>query len=161
MQVGELCRRLEVAYRHARYVLEEEILPAGVDPAPDRGNHRQLDAGQAFWLGIVLKLKKSGFRTPLAAEIANFTMEGIRTLSQRLSWDPGFRPFQGMLDTEYQWFVEVGDLKYIRIETNADNVKGQPYVSEWFPVGSRRAAKNIVPVVTIRLDLSRLAQVLR
>jgi hypothetical protein len=161
MQLGELCERLGVGYRHARYVLEENILPAGVDPAPERGNHRQLDDGQAFWLGIVLTLKESGFKTPLAAEIANLAREGIRTLSQALSWDSGFRPFDGLLNTEYQWIVEISDLKHIRIQTSAEEVKGKPYVSDWFLVGSRRAVKNLNPVVTIRLDLSRLAQLLK
>ena len=64
MKVGELCERLDVSYRDARYVLEEGILPKGVDENPGKGDHRDLTNDQAFWLAIVLLLK---------ASIASFT----------------------------------------------------------------------------------------
>src|SRR5437764_1096762 len=87
IRIGELCRRLEVPYRHVRYVLERGILPEGVDRSPDRGHHRVLNVPQAFWLGIVLKLKQSGVRAPIAGRVADFAMEGLRGVAQNLNWE--------------------------------------------------------------------------
>src|SRR3954452_17783240 len=120
IQLGELCRRLDVPYRHARYVLEEGILPEGVESEPERGHHRQLTPAQAFWLGIVLKLKQSAVKTPLAARIADFARLAVRSVSQNLAWDPRFSPFDGGLATEGRWYVDVGDLAYIRLATDTN-----------------------------------------
>src|SRR5436190_3591760 len=110
MKVGELCQRLNVPYRHARYVLEEGILPRGVEESPGRGEHRDLTSAQAFWLGIVLKLKQNGIKALLAGKIADFAHEGVRGIGSNLGWDHGFNPFLGKFDTEHQWFVDIGDL---------------------------------------------------
>src|SRR5262245_45198368 len=115
MQLGELCRRLDVPYRHARYVLEEGVLPRGVAENPGRGEHRQLDPAQAFWLGIVLMLKRSGVKTPLAGQIANFAREAVRSVAQSLNWEGTFEPFLGRFETQHQWFVDIGDLSYVRL----------------------------------------------
>jgi hypothetical protein len=160
MQLGELCQRLDVPYRHARYILERGILPGGVDRNPDRGNHRQLTSAQAFWLGIVLKLKESGVRAPLAGQIADYAEESVRTISQGLSWEPGFQPFEGWLETERQWFVDVGDLHYIRIVTDANPSRRGLYDFDWSEIGKRKRAE-VTPVVILRLDLARMARLLR
>src|SRR5438552_510689 len=120
MQLGELCQRLGADYRQARYLLEQGMLPPGVDPEPDRGHHRQLTPAQCFWLAIVLKLKASGVRAALAAQIADFAREAVRTVSRWLGWDPKFSPFDGDLETKYQWFVDVGDLQYISLVTDSE-----------------------------------------
>src|SRR5436305_15234084 len=100
MKVGEFCQRLGVPYRHARYALEEGILPAGVAPEPGRGEHRDLAPAQAFWLSVVLKLKQNGIKTPLAGQIADFALEGARGIGSNLGWDHRFNPFAGRLYTE-------------------------------------------------------------
>ncbi|HEX4590287.1 MAG TPA: MerR family transcriptional regulator, partial [Gemmataceae bacterium] len=89
LQLGELCRRIGVPYRHARYILEQGILPTGVEVNPGWGNHRTLDAAQAFWLAIVLKLKENGVTAPSARKIADFAREGMSVFTRRLpTWDP-------------------------------------------------------------------------
>lgn len=160
MQLGELCTRLDVPYRHARYILERGILPEGVERNPDRGNHRQLNSGQAFWLGIVLKLKESGVRAPLAGQIADYAEESVRTITQGLNWEPSFQPFEGWLETAKQWFVDVGDLRYIRIVTDANPSQRDPYDFKWSVIGTRKVAP-VTPVVILRLDLARMALLLR
>ena len=176
IQLGELCARLGVPLRHARYLAEQELLPSGVDVSPDRGNHRQFAPGQAFWLGLVLKLKESGVKAPLAASIANFVQEAVERLAQAASselesrpfgkqvgvagFEPGFSPFDGQLETESEWYVDVGDLKYVRITTDYPPYSAvQEYV--WSEIRTRRTARSARPVVIIRLDLARLAALLR
>jgi hypothetical protein len=162
IQLAELCTRLRVPYRHARYVLEEGILPRGVDPAPDRGNHRQLTPSQAFWLGIVLKLKESGVRTSLAQEIANFAKKALRDLTQGFSWEPGFCPFDGRLNTEYVWYIDVGDLTVIRVVTNAESDGEELKELPWRRLGrDLEVASGAAPVVVLRLDIGQLAGLLR
>jgi hypothetical protein len=161
LQLGELCRRLAVPYRHARYVLEEDILPQGVDPDPDRGHHRQLTAGQAFWLGMVLRLKAAAVKTPLAAQMADFAKEAVKTACRRLNWEYTFSPFDGELETDHRWFVEVGDLKYIRLVTDAKPSDPGLYAFDWFPLGKRHSVQGVVPVVIVRIDVGELARLLR
>lgn len=161
MQVGELCARLDISYRHGRYVLEQGIMPKGVDEAPTRGHHRQLSPGQAFWLGIVLKLKDSGVQAPLAGQIADYAREALQTITQSLGWEPTFEPFGGHFDTRQRWFVDVGDLRYIRLVTDANpSRRGRLDEFAWFPLGNGRTV-DARPVVIMRLDIVRLAQLLR
>jgi hypothetical protein len=113
MKVGELCNRLHVPYRHARYVLEEGILPRGVEESPGRGEHRDLTSSQAFWMGVVLKLKKSGVKTPLAGKIADFARDAVRGVTQNANWEWTFEPFLGRFETSNQWFMDIGDLAHV------------------------------------------------
>ena len=160
IQLGELCRRLDVPYRHARYVLEEGLLPEGVDPDPERGHHRQLTPAQAFWLGIVLKLKQSAVKTPLAAQIADFAKEAVRAVTQNLNWESRFSPFDGKLETESRWYVDVGDLTYIRLATDTNPSVQGLYEFPWRYVDRREEAKGVVPAVLIRVDLARIARLI-
>jgi hypothetical protein len=162
MKVGELCERLHVPYRHARYVLEQGILPPGVEEKPGRGEHRDLTLAQAFWLGIVLMLKQNGIQAPLAGKIAEFARESVRGIAGNLSWDPGFNPFLGKFGTEYMWFVDIGDLRHVRMATTADpSYGGKLREFPWWVIGKHRTEKTAAPVVIIRLDISRLALLLR
>jgi len=158
MKVGELCQRLNVPYRHVRYILEEHIVPAGIAEKPGRGEHRDLSAAQAYWLGIVLLLKRSGIKTPLAGQIATFVQEGVRGIGVNLHWDRGFNPFAGQFGTEHQWFVDIADLTFVRIVTTA--CPSQPGLCElpWREIGRPKEAPHAAPFVIIRLDLTRLAQ---
>jgi hypothetical protein len=162
IQLAELCKRLDIPYRHARYVLEEGIVPRGVDPSPDRGNHRQLTPSQAFWLGIVLNLKESGVRSTLAAQIADFANEAMRGMTQRMNWDPHFSPFDGRLDSEYEWYIDIGDLTFIRVVTTAGERVGEVTELPWWRLGGERQdVKGVDPIVTIRLNITQLAALLR
>jgi hypothetical protein len=161
MKVGELCRRLSIPYRHVRYVLEEGVLPKGVEESPERGNHRDLRPEQAFWLGMVLRLKQSGVKTPLAAQMADFARSAMQGIAQ-LNWEYTFSPFNGRLETCNQWWVEVGDLRYIRLATTACPTReGSIHNFGWFPLKGKRKRANVTPVVTIRVDLAELARLLR
>lgn len=158
MQVAELARRLAVPYRDVRYALEQGILPPGVKARPGRGEHRDLTDEQAYWLAIVLVLKRNGVRTPLAGEIATFTREAVRYYTQNLGWEHGFQPFRGQFDTRYEWYVELGDLQYIRIRTSAETYGDEQTATEWFPTGMRQKATEVSPLVVLRLDLGALAR---
>lgn len=160
MQIGELAERLSVPYRDVRYVLEQGIVPEGVEESPGRGDHRQLSPAQGFWLAIVLALKQNGIRTPLARQIADFAQAGVRGISANLSWDPGFNPFQGMFATDHQWYVDVGDLKYLRMATTANPSRQRLDEFPWMLIGKHKTVE-VAPVVIIRLDIRRLAELLK
>jgi hypothetical protein len=161
MRVGELARRLNVPYRHVRYALEQGIVPAGVEESPGRGEHRELDPAQAFWLAIVLKLKESGINAPLAGKIADFARAGVQGIGTNLSWEWSFNPFRGKFETENQWFVDIGDLKYVRMATTANPSHAGLYEFDWSLIGVRKTDPQAAPIVIIRLDISRLAQLVR
>ena len=161
IQLGELCRRLDVPYRHARYVLEEGLLPEGVEPDPDRGHHRQLTPAQAFWLGIVLKLKQSAVRTPLAARIADFAKRAVRGVTQNANWERNFSPFDGDLGTENRWYVDVGDLKYIRLATDTHPDYDELFEFPWSFIDRHEVAQGAEPAVLIRVDIARIARLIR
>jgi hypothetical protein len=160
LSVGALCERLDVPYRHVRYVLEQGILPQGVEPKPDRGHHRLLSAGQAFWLGIVLKLKQSGVTAGLAGRIAEQVRLQHRGLAQNLGYDFGFAPFLGQLKTEQRWLAEVGDLTYLRTVTDAYPSHPGLFEFPWVHIKNKRHVNDIEPIVILRVDLGRLAHLL-
>ena len=160
IQIGELCRRLDVPYRVVRYVLEEGCIPEGADLAPERGNHRLLSGGQAFWLAVLVKLKQCGFRTAVAKQIADRAQEHLRGIAQNLSYDPGFHPFRGRFQTDHQWFVEVGDAKYVRVLTSCNpSGGGQLEAYPWQRIGERKTVE-VDPVVIVGLNVARLAEML-
>jgi hypothetical protein len=113
-------------------------------------------------LAIVLKLKASGVRAALAGQIADFAREAVKTTSQWLNWDPTFSPFDGLLETRNQWFVDVGDLRYISLVTDCHpSREGLQIVNGWFPLGQRKVAEGVRPTVVIRIDVAELARLLR
>jgi hypothetical protein len=135
--------------------------------SPESGNYRQFDARQAFWLGMVLKLKQFGIVAPLAAKIAGYAEQSCRTASQHLSWDFGFDPTQGKFDTNHWYVVELGGvedagLEYIRFGTGAGPSPGDRIV--YFAWHRRdtpgRPIQGLRPCVILRLDLSLIAQLL-
>ena len=162
LQLGDICERLGVRAREVRYVLEQGHVPAGVNETPESGNHRQFRPGQAFWLGMVLKLKEIGIKTPLAARIADYAAESLQTVTKNLGWDWEFCPWKGQFDTDHEYFVEVGDLKYIRFVTDAcPSRPGRLYEFDWHNVkGPSRPVKNIAPCAVIRLRLTQIARLL-
>ena len=160
MRVGELVERLQVPYRDVRYVLEQGVLPPGVEESPGRGEHRDLDAAQSFWLAIVLMLKRNGVRVPDAQRIADFARQGIRGITQNANWEYTFEPFLGRLETENQWYLDIGDLQYIRVATTANpSIQGFD-VFPWVVIATRKQAPTATPIVTLRLDLSALARMM-
>lgn len=160
MRVAELSERLKVPYRDVRYVLEQGHLPKGVEESPGKGEHRELDPAQAFWLAIVLKLKQSGLRTPLAAAIADFAKTAVHGIARGLMWEHGFQPFQGHMKTDNQWYLDVGELKYIRVATTANPSVDGLDVMPWSVIGKSQTVRGVDPIVVIRVDLARLARVL-
>ena len=162
IQLRDFCRLFRVPDRQVRYILEEGHVPDGVRHAPSTGNHREFDPGQAFWLGIVLKLKQFGLRTLLAAKASDYTTLALRGITQNLSWDWRFLPAQGWFDTEHQYFVEICDFDYIRLVTNACPSKEGIYQFDWHPVEGRHCAvQGVRPFVILRLDLVQIAEVLK
>jgi hypothetical protein len=156
----ELCARLGVSYRDARYVCEKGWLPSGVDPEPGRGNHRRLTPAQAVWLGIVLKLKACGVRTGKAARIAAFA-DGVKGPARTLGWDWPFSPFDGAFQTEHRWLIEVGDMRFVRFLTDANPSREGLDPLPWVELDSRRPAPQAAPIVSLQIDLSALARLLQ
>ena len=162
IQLGEICRRLDVRERDARYVLEQGHVPQGVEQAPESGNYRQFDPKQAFWLAMVLKLKSVGVKTPLAATIANYAQRALQTVTQNLGWEWQFLPQAGRFDTANEYFVEVGDLQYIRFVTDAQpGHAGRLTKFDWHHVDRPgKAVEGVRPCAIIRLDLAEIARLL-
>ncbi len=162
IRLGEFCELLNVRSRDARYVLEQGHVPAGVSESPDSGNYRYFGPGQAFWLGMVLKLKAVGIKTPLAATIADYAAKSLRGVTQNLNWDWTFFPGAGRFDTEHQYYVDVGDLDYVRFVTDANpSLGGKLDEFPWSPVeGRSKVPENTRPCVIIRLDLTQISRLL-
>lgn len=163
IQLGEICERLQIRERDARYVLERGYVPEGVPASPVSGNHRQFGPGQAFWLGMVLKLKQAGIKTPIAAEIADLATRALRSTTQNLSWDPNFLPEEGRFETERQYYLELGDGEYVQFVTDASPSGGGRFESFGWSRLTRRgklaaAPHGYRPCVVVRLDLSLIAR---
>lgn len=162
IQLREFCRLFQVKYREVRYILEEGYVPDGVRRTPSTGNRREFKPDQAFWLAIVLKLKNIGLKTPLAARAADYASDGLRSVTQNLSWDWHFLPQKGWFDTDHQYYIDIGDLKFIRLLTDACPSKKGLYEFDWHPVeGARKPVPNVRPFVILRVDLVCIAEVLK
>lgn len=166
IQLGDICERLQVGERDARYVLERGYVPEGVAESPVSGNHRQFGPGQAFWLGMVLKLKQSGIKTPIAAEIADLATKALRHATQNLNWDWKFLPDEGRLETGRQYYLELGDGEYVQFVTDASPSRGGRSETIGWSRLTRRgklaaAPQGYQPCVVIRVDLSQIARQLR
>ena len=167
IQLGEICQRLDVGERAARYVLERGHVPRGVESAPESGHYRQFDAGQAFWLGMVLKLKQFGIVAPLSATIADYAQRSLRGVTQNLSWEWTFNPARGQFDTQHQYYVDVAGtgvsgLEFIRFATDANpSGGGRLKPSDWHRIDKPgHPAGDVHPCVVLRLDLSLIARLL-
>jgi hypothetical protein len=162
IQLHDICQCLRVRDRDARYVLERGFVPKGVDVKPASGNHRQFSAGQAFWLGLVLKLKASGINTPLAARLADYAARSVQTVTQNLDWEYPFLPTQGRLRTQHQYFIEIADLAYVRFVTDANPSKGgQLEYSDWHALGQPgKPVMKVEACVIVRLDIARISHLL-
>ncbi|HEY2787272.1 MAG TPA: MerR family transcriptional regulator [Fimbriiglobus sp.] len=162
MQVGRLADRLDVPYRDIRYLLEQGILPKGIAEKPGRGEHRDFTPAQAFWIGLVLKLKQCGIRAPAAKEIANFAKRSVFKAAKESEWDSGFNPFAGELVTDKKWYLDIGDMLFTRFATNANPDVEGIFENFWCIVtdGRKEKAPGASPVVIIRIDLTQLASLL-
>lgn len=158
LKLHDICRALDVRDRYARYVLERGFIPEGVPISPGSGEHRDFDPHQAFWLGMVLKLKESGLKTPLAVQVANYADGAVCTAAQNLGWDYLFFPKGGRFETEHEYIVELGDVKYIRLRTNASPSQEGDYAFDWHHVSKPGVpVRNVRPCVVLRLDVAQIA----
>jgi hypothetical protein len=168
IQLAEFCRCLQVPPRLVRYVLERGFVPEGVDKRPDSGNHRRFSTQQAFWLALVVLVKRSGITTPLAAQIADCAVESVRSTTQAFGWDPGFSPSSGHFDTKHQYYVEIADAKFLRLATSAHPSSPQMAESPWFPLKNLKArwragqphTQPFTPTVILRLNETEIARLL-
>ncbi len=162
IKLKEICRLLDVKERQASYVMERGFVPKRIHESPDRGNHRCFHPGDAFWLGLVLKLKEHGIQMSLAAAIADLSNLALRGITQNLGLDWRFLPTLGRFDTEHEYFLEVGDMKFFRLATDAYPSQSGLYFTDWNRVrGSKKSPRDISPLVTIRFDLRKLASLLK
>jgi hypothetical protein len=159
-RLQDVCGRLGVSYRDARYICEKSWLPEGVEREPGRGNHRWLTPAQAVWLGIVLKLKAAGLKTSKAAQIAAFATR-VQEYSCNGGWEPGFAPLSGVFETQRRWYVEVGDMRHVRFVSDAYPSKEGLFETPWVDMTKRRTVAASDPIVCIRIDISALARLLQ
>ena len=158
IQLHDICEALSDGDSDARYVLERGFVPKGVYVKPASGTHRQFSGGQAYWLALVLKLKATGIKTPLAAEIADYATRFIQTVTQNLGWEASFLPTQGRLKTKNGYKVEIADLKYIRFGTDAGpSTEGYEWFDWHLLKKPGKPIKDVQPHVVITVDLAHLA----
>ena len=161
MQIGQLADKLNIPVRSIGYALERGHADRWIERTPGSGFHRDLLPSEAFALGILMMLKRSGLRLPEAERIVVLIEEGFRTIAQGLGWDHQFRPFAGELQTDHQWEAEVGDGEGLRLGTDSDPSRGgEMWFSNWTTFSGRRRQElpGFLPCVTIRFDLARLCE---
>lgn len=159
LKLKEICQRLDVDYDDARYLLAKGALPDGIAADPGKGNHRVFEARQAFMLAIVLKLRAVGVSTAVAKDIAEWSPH-VQGLAVNLGWDWNFAPFAGKLHSEQEWYLDVGDMNYARIVTNAHPSKDGYEITPWVDMTNRRKDKNARPAIIFRVDMVRIAELL-
>lgn len=157
IKLQDLCKRLNLPYDDARYVLARGALPPGMDPEPGRGNHRLFNPSQAFHLAVVLKLKAVGVQVPEAIKISEW-IYAVQGYSVNLGWDWQFRPLQGRMRTEQNWFLDVGDSKYVRVVTDANPSKPGLSTDPWTEMSARKVCQTARPSIIIRVDIAEIAR---
>jgi hypothetical protein len=160
IQLREFCALFGIPDREVRYVLESGHVPAGIGKRPGTGKRREFGPGQAFWLAVLMLLKSSGIKSKLAADAADLACEALRSTAQNLSWNWTFQPDLGWFDTDRQYFIEVGDHRYVRVLTDANPSHDGLYAFNWYDIEARRPAPDVAPCVTLRVDLRQIAVVL-
>jgi len=157
IKLKDLCDHLSINYDEARYTLARGVLPKAIAKTePGRGNHRVFNPEQAFYLAVCLKLKAAGVNTTLAAKISDWS-RSIQNMSQNLGWDFQFAPFAGMLNTEHEWYIDVGDARYVRLATNANPSRLGLDILPWTDMASRKECKTSQPAVIFRVDIGLIA----
>jgi hypothetical protein len=160
IQLREFCRLFNWPDRPVRFILEQGYVPKGVEESPSTGNRREFGPRQAFWLAIATHLRLSGMRTKSAAEVAELTVDGVRSLAHNLGWDPSFEPAAGFFQTDFKHFLDVGDLRYIRIATDSHPSKRVLFEFPWRLIKKSGEVRDVNPFVIIRLDVSKVASAL-
>lgn len=159
LKLKEICRRLGVDYDDARYTLAKGALPDGVAPEPGKGNHRVFEHRQAFMLAIILRLRAVGISTAVAKDIAEWSRH-VQGMAVNLGWDWHFAPFAGKLHSEKEWYLDVGDVKYARIVTNAYPGRDGYEITPWVDMTTRREHKTARPAIIFRVDIVCIAELL-
>ena len=158
MTGGELCKRIGAQTRDLRYILEQGYVPEGVEEAPDRGNHRDLNPRQALWLAVVLKLKASGLSTPHAVKLANQMKGWIDLSANDLSLGPYHNPFAPIVSGKATTYIDVGDSLHLRLYY--DPHEGVPPVTQPWTQGQNINNFQPDPFTIIRVNISRLLELL-
>ncbi len=161
MKQGELCDRLQVSKMLANRVIKSKSLPEGLKRHQKKGNHYVFNFRQAFWFGIVLKLRQSGVPTGDAEAIANAAKGLFAGLKRGRGWSDPFDPFRGGQHPSAEWTLEVGDLQAVRLATSAaSGSQGAPKDLMWHSLDGHDVSEKFKPVVVLRLDLAYLAKLL-
>jgi hypothetical protein len=161
IQVKEICRLFDFDERQVRFILEQGFVPKGVERAPSTGNRREFGPGQAFCLVITVLLKGAGLKTPTAAEIAKAASEGLQQITQNFNWDRTFSPVSGWFETEYEYTLEVADGRCFRLQTTASPSKALEQFGWATLHPPRKKCPAPAALVTIRLDLKKIAAVFK
>src|SRR3954467_11549557 len=161
IKLRHFCDLFGFEQREVRFVLEQGFVPAGVERSPSTGNRREFAPASAFWLAIVVLLRRNGLKTSVAAHISDAATDGVRFITQNLSWDHTFLPLKGWFETDYEYTLEIGDRQYMRmVTTSCPSQEGRPYEFDWATIGRRNPIKAVKPMVILRLDLTEISRVL-
>ncbi len=158
-KLQEICRCIGADYDNARYLLAKGLLPKGVEAQPGKGNHRVFDSSQSFQLAIILKLRAAGVTVEFAKEVAQW-VKFVQGKSVNESWEWTFAPFAGKLQTNEAWYLEVGDARFIRVVTSANPSKAGLDFPAWTDMRKRKEVQDAHPAIILRVDVSRIAQLL-
>lgn len=155
LKLSDFCKCLGIRYRDARYAMAHGMVPRGVDMSPGRGNHREFDYLQAFWLAIVLVLTKASVKPRFASKMADWCLRADLTFPGHRSTN-GFSLFTLDDSPGGPWYLEAGDGKFVRLVT-ASRKRGDD--SAWTAIRGKTRC-TMPPLVVVRVDLSALAQCL-
>jgi DNA-binding transcriptional MerR regulator len=158
-KLQEICSHVHIDYDGARYALARGILPPGIDPDPGRGRHRVFSQEQSLYLATALKLKEAGLTLPRIQEIVPWTRK-IQEWSCNGGFEPNFAPLTGGLQTQHQWFLDIGDGRYVRLRTDANPSKRGIEATPWTNTTSRQGAPDAKPLVIISLDIGEISRLL-
>jgi len=142
-----------------KYTLEHGHADRWVERTAGSGHHRDIAPGEAFALGLLVKLKSQGFQTGKARECVELVEEAVRGIARLLGWAPQFNPFTGDFETTQSWIADIGDRRAFRMLTDA-NPSGGGRLEEfgWISLGRpRRKLPDFQPEITIRIDLGLIA----
>jgi len=155
IKLSDFCQCLGIRYRDARYAMAHGMVPKGVDRSPGRGNHREFDYLQAFWLAVVLVLMKAHVKPRFAAKMADWCLRADASVAGYRSRNGFSLPTLGDSKAR-QWYLEAGDGKFVRFVTAGRQREER---SPWTAIRGKTRC-TMPPSVVVRVDLSALAQCL-
>lgn len=111
-------------------------------------------------LSIILRLRAAGISLGVAQQISEWSAYVLQIASNE-GWDLRFGPHIGQSNTDRRWFVDIGDIKFGRVATDANPSVEGLYEGPWHDLQLRtEQPKSLRPAVIFRTDLVCIGQLL-